>query len=146
MGGDPLPHAPRMGRGAALTALLDTNVVIRHLTGDPPALAQRATRLLAREELLLTDTVFAETVFVLESFYEVPRARTANLMRAALALPGIRALDTVLLLRALDVYEHSRLHFVDAYLVAVAELSGVKAIASFDRGLDRIPSITRVSP
>jgi predicted nucleic acid-binding protein len=135
-----------MGRGAALTALLDTNVVIRHLTGDPPALAQRATRLLAREELLLTDTVFAETVFVLESFYEVPRARTANLMRAALALPGIRALDTVLLLRALDVYEHSRLHFVDAYLVAVAELSGVKAIASFDRGLDRIPSITRVSP
>jgi predicted nucleic acid-binding protein len=83
---------------------------------------------------------------VLESFYEVPRTRIANLMRAALALPGIRALDTVLLLRALDVYEHSRLHFVDAYLVAVAELSGVKAIASFDRGLDRIPSITRVSP
>ena len=73
-----------------MTVLLDTNVVIRHLTGDPPAMARRATKLLATEtELVLADLVLAECVYVLESFYEVERARVAELMRAALAVPSI---------------------------------------------------------
>jgi len=39
-----LRQTRRAPRGeAALTAFLDTNVLIRHLTGDPPAMAQRAT-------------------------------------------------------------------------------------------------------
>ncbi len=136
-----------MGRGAALTALLDTNVVIRHLTGDPPAHAAKATRALAAaDKLLLTDLVFAECVFVLESFYEIPRARIAEVMRSALALPAIRVLDEALLLGALRVYEETTLHFVDAYLVAAAQLTEVGAILSFDRGLDAIQSVIRVAP
>lgn len=147
MGRRPLQHAPRLGRGAALTALLDTNVVIRHLTGDPPAQAARATRALAAaDELLLTDLVFAECVFVLESFYEVPRARVAELMRAALALPAMRVLDEALLLHALRLYEETTLHFVEAYLSATAQLTEVGSILSFGRGLDAIASISRVAP
>jgi hypothetical protein len=54
-------------------------------------MAARATALLASgEELLLADLIVAECVDVLESFYEVPRARMAELMRAAVALPSIR--------------------------------------------------------
>ena len=54
-------------------------------------MAARATALLAAgEELLLADLIVAECVYVLESFYEVPRARVAELMRAAVALPSIR--------------------------------------------------------
>jgi len=57
-----------------MRALLDTNILIRHLTGDPPAQAKRATAYLgADHELVLTDLVLAEMVYVLESFYEVPR-------------------------------------------------------------------------
>jgi hypothetical protein len=37
------------------------------------------------EQLLVTDVVFAECVFVLESFYEAPRAQVATTMRALLA-------------------------------------------------------------
>jgi hypothetical protein len=48
---------------------IDTSILIRHLTGDPPGQARRATRFLTRaEELLLTDLVAAEVVYVLESF------------------------------------------------------------------------------
>jgi hypothetical protein len=48
---------------------LDTNVLIRHLTGDPPEMARRATAQLASgEPLLLADLVLAECVYVLESF------------------------------------------------------------------------------
>jgi predicted nucleic-acid-binding protein len=112
-----------------LTVLLDTNVIVRHLTGDPPEMARRATRFLATEaELVLADLVLAECVYVLQSVYEVGRGRVAEMMRAALAMPTISA-DTELLLRALELYELDRLDFAEAYLVAAAELTGAELIA-----------------
>jgi predicted nucleic-acid-binding protein len=94
-------------------------------------MAARATALLASgEELLLADLIVAECVYVLESFYEVPPARVAALMRAAVALPSIRVTDEPSLLRALEVYELERLDFAEAYLVAQSEATGVRAIAS----------------
>ncbi|HET7572658.1 MAG TPA: type II toxin-antitoxin system VapC family toxin [Gaiellaceae bacterium] len=130
-----------------MTAFLDTNVLIRHLTGEPPAQARRATAFLRRaEELLLPDLIVAEVVYVLESFYEVERARVAELVRAIIGYPAIRVVDEPLLLRALEVYELGRLDFADAYLVACAEASGVGAIASFDRGIDRVAAVRRVEP
>jgi predicted nucleic-acid-binding protein len=110
-------------------------------------MAARATALLAAgEELLLADLIVAECVYVLESFYEVPRARVAELMRAAVALPSIRVTDEPSLLRALEGYELDRLDFADAYLVAQAEATGVGAIVSFDRSLDRATTISRREP
>ena len=126
---------------------MDTNVLIRHLTGDPPEMAARATGALAgAEELLLADLVLAECVYVLESFYEVPRERVAELMRAAIALPAIKALDAPSLLHALEVYEVYRLDFAEAYLVAQAEATGVDAVLSFDKTIDRVDTITRREP
>lgn len=129
-----------------MTVLLDTNVIIRHLTGDPPRMAKRATRFLASSsELVLADLVVAECVYVLESYYEVPRRQVAELMRAALAMPAVLA-DADLLLRALEVYEIERLDFADAYLVACAELSEEGTIASFDKAIDRVGSVERIAP
>lgn len=66
-----------------MSAFLDTNVLIRHLTGDPPAQARRARAFLAAaDELLVPDLIVAEVVYVLESFYEVARERVAQLVRA----------------------------------------------------------------
>ena len=130
-----------------MRAFVDTSILIRHLTGDPPALARRATAWLARRhELILVDLVLAELVYVLESFYERPRNEVATFARSLLAMDSIRSADDLLLLRALELYESARLDFADAYLVAAAELSGIERIASFDRRIDRISSITRVEP
>jgi predicted nucleic acid-binding protein len=130
-----------------VTAFIDTNVLIRHLTGDPPGLAARATRYLAgAEELLLPDLILAEVAYVLESYYEAPRAQVAMTLRAVLAYPAIRVLDADLLQRAVEVYEVHRLDFADAYLVASAERTGVGVIASFDRSLDRVSTIRREEP
>ena len=130
-----------------MTAFVDTNVLIRHLTGDPPDQAARATRLLSEaDRLLLGDLIVAETVYVLESFYEVPRARVAELVRAIVAFPGIAVADEPTLLRALEVYEVHRLDFADAYLVAQAEAFGVNAVASFDKRIERVPTVRRMEP
>jgi predicted nucleic-acid-binding protein len=130
-----------------LSAFLDTNVLIRHLTGDPPSQARRATVFLEQaEELLVPDLIVAEVVYVLESFYEVKRQRVAELVRAVIGFPAIVVVDEPLLLRALEVYEVDRLDFADAYLVASAEVTGVGAVMSFDRGIDRVGTIARVEP
>ncbi len=130
-----------------MTAFVDTNVLVRHLTGDPPAQARRATRFLEEaDDLLLPDLILAEVAYVLESFYEVARAQVASTLRAILAFPAIRVVDAELLQRAVEIYEVHRLDFADAYLVASAERTGVGAIASFDRALDRVGTIRREEP
>jgi predicted nucleic acid-binding protein len=130
-----------------VSGFVDTNVLILHLTGDPPDQTARATRFLTTaDELLLADLVVAEVVYVLESFYEVPRARVAELVRAILAFPPVVVLDPAMLLRALEVYETARLDFAQAYLVAHAERSGVGVVASFDRAIDRVGTVRRLEP
>ena len=130
-----------------MTAFVDTNILIRHLTGDPPDQAARATAFLAAaDELLLPDLIVAEVVYVLESFYEVPVDKVARLVRSVIAFPPIRTLDPALLLRALEVYETHRIDFAEAYLVASAEASGIHDIISYDRSIDRVPSVHRIEP
>lgn len=129
----------------ALRAFVDTNVLVRHVTGDSPAQARRATALLASgAELILVDLVIAEFVYVLESFSEVPRARIAEAVRALIALPAIAVADHDLVLRTVELYEDRRLDFAEAYLAAAAELTGINRVASFDRTLDRVDTIERI--
>ena len=85
-------------------------------------------------------------MYVLESFYEVPRPQIAGAMRSLLAFAPIRTVDEALLLRTIEVYEHDRLDFAEAYLVACAETTGIEAIASFDRSIDRVPTVERIEP
>ncbi|HUF84470.1 MAG TPA: type II toxin-antitoxin system VapC family toxin [Acidimicrobiia bacterium] len=130
-----------------MSAFVDTNVLVRHLTGDPPETAARATRLLATErDLLVTDLVVAETVYVLESFYEAPRDQLAEAMRSLFAFDSVVVVDPALLLRAIEVYETDRLDFAEAYLVANAESTEVGRVASFDQAIDRIDTVERVEP
>jgi predicted nucleic acid-binding protein len=130
-----------------MTSFVDTNVLVRHLTGDPPAMAERATALLAAEsELYLADLIVAETIYVLESFYKAPREQVADAMRSLVAMRSVVTVDPALLLRAIEVYELDRLDFAEAYLVACAESTGIGRVASFDRAIDRVASVERIEP
>jgi len=82
-----------------VSAFVDTNILVRHLTGDPADMAQRATLYLgSASELFLADLIVAETVYVLESFYETPRDQIANAMRSLIAFDSIVCVDPALLL------------------------------------------------
>ena len=129
-----------------MTAFVDTNVLIRHLTADPPDQARRATRYLDRaDQLLLPDLILAEVAYVLESYYEVARLQVAEALRAILAFRAIRVVDSALLYRAVEVYEVHGLDFADAYLVASAERTGVGVVA-LRRGIDRVGTVLREEP
>jgi predicted nucleic acid-binding protein len=130
-----------------VTAFVDTNILIRHLTGDPPDQAQRATRYLQHaEQLFLSDLILAEVAYVLESYYDVARPQVAETLRSVLAFRAIQVVDRALVQRSVELYEvHSR-DFADAYLVASAERTGVGVVASFDCGIDRVGTVRREEP
>lgn len=67
-------------------------------------------------------------------------------MRSAIALPTLETVDPVLLQLALEVYELDRRDFAEAYLVAQAEVTGIRVVLSFDRSIDRIDTVTRREP
>jgi len=145
VGGDPAEGVG--GPAARLTSFVDSNVLVRHLTGDPPGQAKRATEFLRTgDNLILVDLVVAEVVYVLESVYKVERERVAELVRSIVGFPAVAVPDEALLLRALEIYEQYRIHFAESYLAACAELSGVGVVASFDRDLDRVRTIRRLEP
>lgn len=120
------------------TVVLDTNVWIRHLTGDPPGQAELATELIATERYLdLPDVVLAECVYVLESVYGVERWRIAEMMRSALGYVShyySRGYDGTPL-RALELYETTGLDFPDVYLLAYTEFNHYGPVATFDRAI-----------
>lgn len=94
---------------------------------------------------MLTDLVAAECVYVLSSFYELRAPEVAMLLRSAFAAPSIEVINEDVLLRALEIFEDHRIGFADAYLVASAEQSGVGAVASFDRDIDRVGTVERIT-
>ena len=130
-----------------MSAFVDTNILVRHLTGDPADMAARATAYLAEAaEMYLTDLIVAETVYVLESFYEAPREQVGAAMRSLVSMRSVVTVDPALLLRAIEVYETDRLDFAEAYVVACAESTGVCRVASFDRSIDRVDTVDRIEP
>ncbi len=131
---------------------VDTNLVIRYLTNDDPILADRVEQLLddaavGSVQLVTTELVMAESVWVLESSYRLTHAQIAPLIRGILATPGMDVINGDLVGKALVMYELQNVDFVDAYIAALMEKQGLKDIYSYDRKhLSRVITINRKEP
>jgi predicted nucleic-acid-binding protein len=133
-------------------AFLDTNLFIRFLTNDDEEKANRVAVLLreaaqGKVQLVTTEMVLAEVVWVLESTYKVERSRVAALVLGILATPGLEVINGSLVARAIEVYEAKGIDFVDGYVAATMERRGIEDIYSFDRKhLDRLDRVGRREP
>lgn len=131
---------------------VDTNLFIRYLTNDDPKLADRVEQLLddaavGSVQLVTTELVMAESVWVLESSCRLDHAQIAPLIRGILATPGMEVINGDLVGKALVMYELQNIDFVDAYIAALMEKQGIKDIYSFDRKhLSRVKTINRKEP
>ena len=125
--------------------LVDTNLIVRHLTQDHAKHAAIAGRLFAacdRGELTLVvlPSVLAECVFVLESFYKHPRDEIGRVLSALIASPGVGIPVLEIHLDALTRYAAGKLHFVDCTIASTA-VAGDMAVASFDSGLSKLKDV-----
>lgn len=129
---------------------VDSNILLRFLTGEPPAMFAAASTLIGRAErgevtLELSPLVLAETAFTLESFYKLPRREVARTLLLFINRSGMDLAERQLLRDALDRVQNTGIHLVDAYLVAAATESKLP-VASFDHDFDKFPTIQRYEP
>jgi len=131
---------------------VDTNLFIRYLTNDDPVLADRVEKLLDEASsgniaLISTELVMAETVWVLESSYNLTHIQITPLLRSILATPGLEIINGDIVSGALVLYEQKNIDFVDAYIAVLMEKRGIKEIYSYDRKhLSRVKTIQRKEP
>ena len=134
------------------TCFIDTNLFIRYLTNDDPQKADRVDRLLEQAangkiNLMTAEMVLAEVVWVLESYYNLEKARIAEMLKAILSTPGLEVLNGRVVENALQYYSLQNIDFVDAYIVALMQKHKITGIYSFDKKhLDRITHVTRLEP
>lgn len=132
---------------------VDTDVIIRLLTGDDPQKQAAAAALFETVEagtqtLLAPDTVIADAVFVLASprLYHLPRPDVAALLTRLVRLSGFKVRNRRTVLKALDLYGTANLDFGDCMIVASMEQAGSQVLYSYDGDYDRFPAITRHEP
>ncbi len=123
-----------------MSGMLDTSMLVRYLTGDPPELAERASQVIdQQEDLQISDVALVETAYVLTSVYKVPREVVVDHLILFLQKKNIRpfALEKDILLQALLLCRPSgRVSFADALVWAAARSTPSKVVYTLD---DRIP-------
>lgn len=113
---------------------LDTNLIVRYLTGDHPQQAAQARQLIDGAEVFIATTVLLETEWVLRSVYNHPADQLAKALRAFAGLPHVTIEDPATAARALDWME-AGMDFADALHLAKAE--GCEAFITFDQRFAR---------
>ena len=117
---------------------LDTNVLVRYLAQDDAKQAAAATRLVesltAAEPGFVSQVVLVESVWVLESCYEVDAARIGTVIETLLRLESIRVERADVVWRALRRFRGSGGDFPDALVAEVAADAGCRTVYTFDRG------------
>lgn len=132
---------------------VDTDVIIRLLTGDDPA-KQAAARALFEEveqrrlTLAAPDTVIADAVYALASprLYALARAQVAALLTPLVRLSHFEVRNKSSVLQALALYETTSLDFGDLLIVASMQHAHADTLYSYDKGFDRIAGVIRREP
>ena len=130
---------------------LDTNIFLRHLTGDIPDQAQKATLFFEKVErgdlkVATSDIVVLEVVWTLERYYKKSRQEIKSALLPLLQLKNIRLTGKRQLPKVFDFYINLNIPFADAYHILFMEKNKLIQIISFDRDFDKVPGITRIEP
>ena len=118
-------------RGDVMRAV-DTNIVVRYLTGDDQAQASRAKAVLDAGQVFVSTTVLLESEWVLRSAYGFATDEIAAALRALAGLPGLFVENPSLLAEALHGVERG-MDFADALHLGAS--SSCDAFLTFDRRL-----------
>ena len=109
---------------------VDTDVVVRYLTGDDPDQAASARAAIGTGDIFVSTTVLLESEWVLRSVYGFDARKVAAALRAFLGLPGVAVESPVLLAEALARTE-TGMDFADALHLGAA--AHCETILTFDR-------------
>lgn len=116
-------------RDASMLAI-DTNLIVRYLTGDHPRQSPRARAFVDGQPVFVGVTVVLEVEWVLRSAYGYRPADVARALRAFAGLPTVTVEDGAIVAKALDLAEMG-MDFADA--LHLGRSAHCEGFASFDR-------------
>ena len=122
---------------------LDTNVVVRALTGDHPEQARCAARLFESAALWLPKTVVLEAAWVLKKGYGFDPETVNDALRKLIGLPNLQAEDAPAVIQALD-WNLAGLDLADALHMASSRQA--ERLVTFDRAFARRASRRSLAP
>ena len=100
---------------------LDTNVVLRFLLDDIPEQTKKATNVIQKNKVYVTDVVVVETIYVLEKVILLPRQDIVKLVTDFLGFASV-VHNPYFLEEVIEFYEHHpSLSIVDCYASAEAK-------------------------
>lgn len=111
---------------------VDTNVVVRYLTGDHPEQSSRAKSLIDETDVFVTNMVLLETEWVLRSSYGFDAPQLTDALRAFAGLPRVTLESPEAVATALN-WMAVGMDFSDALHLATSE--HCDSFVTFDRRL-----------
>jgi predicted nucleic acid-binding protein len=122
--------------------LVDTNILLRFLSGEPAAQAAAAGKLFLRAAagdivLDVSPVIVAEAFYTLTSFYGVQRKIAAGKISLLLQQHGVKIRDAGQVHSALECLQTANVGFADAFLAAGAREENVEVV-SFDHDFDKL--------
>ena len=109
---------------------LDTNIVVRYLTGDDPDQAAKARAVIDAGPVFVSTTVLLECDWVLRSAYGFGGGEVAAALRAFAGLPSVSVESPAMLAQALD-RAASGMDLADSLHLGTA--ARCEAMLTFDR-------------
>ena len=130
---------------------VDTNVFLRFLTADIPEKADACEKLFQKaladkERLFTTDLVIAEIIWVLESYYELPKNEVQEKVEKILNTPNLICPQKEVILGALNLYSEKNIDYIDAFNALILRDKSIEEIYSYDQHYDRVDWLTRLEP
>ncbi len=130
--------------------LVDTNILLRFLTGTPPHQATAARNLFSRAKagevtLEITPIIVAEAFYTMLTFYGLERKEASEKLLHLLQQRGVKVRESDIILNALRHLQSTNVALADAYLATAAETEKIP-VASFDKDFDKFPGMSRYEP
>jgi predicted nucleic-acid-binding protein len=123
---------------------IDTNVLVRLLARDDPRQTDAAESFVAKGAWV-SHLVLMETVWVLDSVYEVGHGQIGTAIEMLLNHEDLILEDADVVATALEKYRHRpRLSFSDCLILEVARKAGHTPLGTFDRDLGKVEGTERL--
>lgn len=114
--------------------LIDANVILRYLLADHEEMSAQAKAVI-ESGAYTTPEVLAEVVYVLSGVYRAERAEVRLWLSCLLDVVSME--HRAAMLHALQIYEETRLDFVDCLFAAYQHVLG-RDVFTFDKKLRRL--------
>jgi predicted nucleic-acid-binding protein len=109
---------------------VDTNVIVRLLTGDDPPQFERAKALFSKVNIIITTSVILECEWVLRYAYHFGQSEITHAFLSLFGLSNVQLQDPLAIADAIEWHQNG-MDFADA--IHLAQSKGSEAFVTFDK-------------